>query len=102
MPDVNIPVPLTNGTAQGGPNGTPPVQAPAQAAPASETPNLSTAVMQDVVNKPSLLPTIPSGTVPKSLLRLLGNPRPPRHSLQPPLLRRMRCIEVCINGHFQF
>ena len=76
MPDVNIPVPLTNGTAQGGPNGTPPVQAPAQAAPASEKPNLSTAVMQDVVNKPSLLPTIPGAPSPQIPVTVAGQPSP--------------------------
>ena len=58
--DPVIETPLTNGTAQGGPNGTPPVQA----APVSETPNLSTAVAQDIANKyPNAAPaSLTSGT----------------------------------------
>ncbi len=57
MPDVNIPVPSTNGTAQGGPNGTPPVQV---TQPASD----AAMIAQDVANKyPNQAPAaLTSGT----------------------------------------
>jgi len=60
---TQIPQPVASGSNQPTPSGVPASTnippAPVQAASASETPNLSTAVMQDVANKPSNLPTIP-------------------------------------------
>ena len=81
MPDnIQIPQPVASGSNQPTPSGVPastnipPAPAPAQAAPASETPNLSTAVMQDVANKPSNLPTIPGAPASQIPVTVAGQP----------------------------